>query len=88
MRELFNCVIAAQKRAEANLIERREETAAARSQANTAKLLSDNPALRRLRELELMRDVLAGTRITFVLGDGSNAGPLTEQVRRLVAADD
>ncbi len=88
MRELFNGVIAAQKRAEANLIERREETAAARSQANTARLLAENPALRRLRELELMKDVLAGTKITFVLGQGESVGPLTEQVRRLVAADE
>ena len=35
--------IQATKEAEANLIKRREETAAARSQANTAKLLAENP---------------------------------------------
>ena len=87
MRELFNGVIAAQKRAEANLIERREETAAARSQANTARLLAENPALGRLRELELMKDVLAGTKITFVLGANGEGGPLVEQVRKLIAAD-
>jgi regulator of protease activity HflC (stomatin/prohibitin superfamily) len=34
-------------------------TAAARSQVNTAKLLADNPQLQRLKELELLKDVLA-----------------------------
>lgn len=87
MRELFNGVIAAQKQAEANLIRRREETAAARSQANTARLLADNPALQRLRELEVLKDVLTNTTVTFVLGSEGKAGPLTEQVRRLVTAE-
>ena len=84
MRELFNAVIAAQKQAEANLIQRREETAAARSQANTARLLAENPVLARMRELELMKDVLAGAKVTFVLGDRG----LTEQLRGLVAGAD
>ncbi len=53
MKDLFNKVTEAKKAAEANLIARREETAAMRSQANTAKLLADNPTLMRLRELEV-----------------------------------
>ena len=80
MRLLLNQVVAAQKEAEANLIKRREETAAARSQANTAKLLAENPLLQRLKELELLKDVLAGTQATFVLGQGD----LTDQLRTLV----
>ena len=83
MRELFNSVIAAQKQAEANLIQRREETAAARSQANTARLLAENPTLARMRELELLKDVLAGAKVSFVLGERN----LAEQVRSLVAGD-
>jgi regulator of protease activity HflC (stomatin/prohibitin superfamily) len=83
MKTLLNQVIAATKEAEANLIRRREETAAARSQANTAKLLADSPGLARLKELELLKDVLAGTKATFVFGHGD----LTEQVRSLVASD-
>jgi regulator of protease activity HflC (stomatin/prohibitin superfamily) len=83
MKTLLNQVIAAQKEAEANLIKRREETAAARSQANTAKLLAENPQLQRLKELELLKDVLAGTRATFVFG----AGDIADQVRGLVAQD-
>jgi len=86
MKTLLNQVIAATKEAEANLIRRREETAAARSQANTAKLLSENPELRRLKELELLKDVLAGARTTFVFG----AGDIADQVRGLAtqAKDD
>jgi regulator of protease activity HflC (stomatin/prohibitin superfamily) len=84
MKSLLNQVIAAQKEAEANLIKRREETAAARSQANTAKLLAESPQLQRLKELELLKDVLAGTRATFVFG----AGDIADQVRGLVAKPD
>lgn len=68
MKSILNQVIEAQKRAEANLIQRREETAAARSQANTARLLADNPALARMKELETLQGILAGTKTTFVLG--------------------
>jgi hypothetical protein len=81
MKTLLNQVIAATKEAEANLIRRREETAAARSQANTAKLLAENPLLVRLKELEMLKDVLSGTQTTFVLGQGD----LTDQLRSLVA---
>ena len=82
MKTLLNQVIAAQKEAEANLIRRREETASVRSQANTAKLLADSPQLARLKELELLKEVLAGTSATFVFGEGD----LAEQVRKLVKA--
>jgi len=37
------------------LIARREETTGLRSQANTAKLLADDPTLMRLRELEVLK---------------------------------
>ncbi|MEO1535805.1 MAG: slipin family protein [Planctomycetota bacterium] len=73
MKLILNEVIVAQKQAEANLIRRREETAAARSQANTAKLLAENPALSRMKELEALQDILKGTTATFVLGSGDLA---------------
>jgi regulator of protease activity HflC (stomatin/prohibitin superfamily) len=82
MKTLLNQVIAATKEAEANLIRRREETAAARSQANTAKLLAENPLLVRMKELEMLKDVLSNTHTTFVLGQGD----LSDQLRTLVAA--
>ncbi|HRX83877.1 MAG TPA: slipin family protein [Phycisphaerae bacterium] len=80
MKSILNRVIEAEKEAQANLIRRREETAAARSQANTAKLLAENPTLARMKELETLAEILAGAKTTFVLG----AGDLTGQVRSLV----
>jgi regulator of protease activity HflC (stomatin/prohibitin superfamily) len=69
MKTLLNRVTEAQKAAEANLISRREETAAIRSQANTAKLLADNPTLMRLRELEVLEKIAATNKLNIVLGE-------------------
>ena len=69
MKELMNKVTEAKKAAEANLIARREETAAIRSQANTAKLLADNPTLMRLRELEVLEKIAAGGNLKVMLGE-------------------
>ncbi len=69
MKDLMNRVTEAKKAAEANLIARREETAAMRSQANTAKILQDNPTLMRLRELEVLERVAAGGKLQVVLGE-------------------
>ena len=69
MKDLMNKVTEARKAAEANLIARREETAAMRSQANTAKLLADNPVLMRLRELEVLEKIASGGKLSIVLGD-------------------
>ena len=69
MKDLMNKVTEAKKAAEANLIARREETAAMRSQANTAKLLSDNPTLMRLRELEILEKIASTGNLNVVLGD-------------------
>ena len=57
MKVLLNQVIEADKRAAAQNILRREETAATRSLANTAKLLEANPVLLRLKELELYKEL-------------------------------
>ena len=84
MKTIMNQVIEAEKQAEANLIRRREETAAARSQANTARLMADNPVLRRMKELEQLQLVLAGTKATIVLGRGE----LTKQIRQMVTDED
>ncbi len=65
----MNRVTEAKKAAEANLIARREETAAMRSQANTAKILHDNPTLMRLRELEVLEKVAAGGKLQVALGE-------------------
>ena len=57
MKEILNQVVAVEKQAQANLIRRREETAAMRSALNTAKLMEDNPILLRLKELEVLEKV-------------------------------
>jgi regulator of protease activity HflC (stomatin/prohibitin superfamily) len=69
MKELMNKVTAARKLAEANLIARREETAAIRSQANTAKLLMENPTLMRLRELEVLEKIASTGELKVLLAD-------------------
>lgn len=57
MKAILNQVVEAEKAAEANLIKRREETAATRSLHNTAKLMEGNPTLMRLKELEVLEKV-------------------------------
>jgi len=69
MKELMNKVTEAKKAAEANLIVRREETSAMRSQANTAKVLADNPTLMRLRELEVLEKIASTGNLNVVLGE-------------------
>src|SRR5439155_4284900 len=69
MKELMNKVIEARKVAEASVITRREESAALRHQANTAKLLSENPTLQRLRELEVVEKVATAGKLNVVLGE-------------------
>lgn len=72
MKDLLNKVISAQKEAEANVIFRREETAATRSMAQTAKVLSENPLLVRLKELEAYKDLAHKVgQIHLVLGESA-----------------
>lgn len=59
MKTLLNRVIEAEKAAAANVISRREETAATRSLVNTARLMADQPILLRLKELEAMKEIAA-----------------------------
>lgn len=78
MKQLLNQVTEARKEAEANLIRRREETAAARSQANTARLLAENPHLARMKELEMVQEILAGANVRVNFGDGDLRDQLSE----------
>ena len=81
MKELMNRVTEAKKAAEAALITRREETAAMRMQANTAKILEQSPTLMKLRELEVLEKVAAKSNLTVVVGD---AGGLSDRVVKLL----
>ncbi len=51
---ILNTVLIAEKRAQANVITRREEVASTRSLLNTAKLMDENKTLYRLKELEYL----------------------------------
>ena len=68
MKDILNQVVQAEKLAQANNIRRREETAATRSLMNTAKLMSDNPLLVRLKELEALEKVTANIDRITVFG--------------------
>ena len=57
IREIMNTVLTAEKRAQANVITRREEVASTRSLLNTAKLMDENKTLRRLKELEYIERI-------------------------------
>lgn len=80
---IMNSVLAAEKRAQANVITRREEVASTRSLLNTAKLMDENATLRRLKELEYIERICENvgeitvdarssllTQLTGILGNG------------------
>ena len=69
MKDLMNKVTEAKKAAEASLVTRREETAAMRMQANTAKILESSPTLMKLKELEVLEKVANKANLTVVLGE-------------------
>jgi regulator of protease activity HflC (stomatin/prohibitin superfamily) len=57
MKLILAKVVEAEKAALANVIRRREETAATRSLLNTARVMEDNPTALRLKELETLEKV-------------------------------
>jgi regulator of protease activity HflC (stomatin/prohibitin superfamily) len=80
MKEILNRVVEARKLAEAALVTRREETAAIRMQANTARIFESNPTLLKLRELEVLERVADKANLTVVLGEGG----LSERVVKML----
>ncbi len=68
MKTILAQVVEAEKRAEANLIKRREETQATRSLHNTAKVMEGNPTLLRLKELEVLEKITSQINTLNVYG--------------------
>ena len=68
IRDILNQVVTAEKQAQANLIRRREETAATRSLLNTAKLMEGNPLLVRMKELETLEKIAGKVEKFTVVG--------------------
>lgn len=79
MKALLNQVIEAEKRAKANLIVRREETAATRSLLNTARLIESSPTLLRLKELEAAERIASSIDSVQVIGGG-----ISDVIRQLL----
>jgi len=76
MKTLLNRVIEAEKSAAANVILRREETAATRSLVNTARLMADQPILLRLKEFEALQEIAAQIREVRVVVGSESLGAL------------
>ena len=86
MKTILNQVVEAEKLAQANLIKRREETAATRSLLNTARLMEQNPLLLRLKELESLEKVTE--RIDRLTVFGGLEGVLADLIRIGGRSDD
>lgn len=78
MKEIMNQVLIAQKKAQANTITRREETASTRSFLNTAKLMEDNEMLFKLKEMEYVEKIAEKIGEITVSGNGNMVKQLKE----------
>ena len=85
MKAILNRVVETEKAAQANVIKRREETAAARSLLNTARLMDENPTLMRLKELEVLEKITE--KVDKLTVFGGLDGVLNDTVRINVRAD-
>ena len=79
VKEIINQVLIAEKKAQANIIMRREETASTRSLLNTAKLMEDNPMLFKLKEMEYVEKIAEKIDNINVSGNGI----LIDQLRQI-----
>lgn len=79
VKEIMNQVLVAEKKAQANTIMRREETASTRSLLNTAKLMEDNPMLYKLKEMEYVEKI--AEKITNISVNGN--GVLIDQLKQI-----
>ncbi|GLX65986.1 slipin family protein [Paenibacillus glycanilyticus] len=80
VKDIMNTVLLAEKKAQANLITRREETASTRSLLNTAKLMDENATLYRLKELEFLEKICDNVGSVSLTGGGD----LVEQLNLLL----
>jgi hypothetical protein len=79
VREIMNQVLIADKKAQANTIMRREETASTRSLLNTAKLMEENAMLWKLKEMEYVEKIAEKISSISVSGNGM----LIEQLKQI-----
>ena len=79
IREMMLKSVEAERSAQASLIRAREEVAAARARANAAKLIAENPAVLRLKELETLSEFAKSGGHTIVFSSG---GELANVLRK------
>jgi Membrane protease subunits, stomatin/prohibitin homologs len=79
MKDIMNQVLVEEKKAQANIIMRREETASTRSLLNTARLMEDNPMLFKLKEMEYVEKIAEKINNISVSGNGV----LIDQLRQI-----
>jgi regulator of protease activity HflC (stomatin/prohibitin superfamily) len=78
IRDIMNTVLVAEKRAQANVIARREEVASTRSLLNTAKLMDENQTLYKLKELECLEKICENVGSISVSGGTDLLSQLTK----------
>jgi regulator of protease activity HflC (stomatin/prohibitin superfamily) len=78
IKTILSKVVEAEKAAQANVVRRREETAATRSMLNTVKAMEDNPIALRLKELEVLERI--AEKIEHINVNGSLDSILTELI--------
>lgn len=79
IKNILSKVVEAEKSAQANVVRRREETAATRSMLNTARVMEDNPVALRLKELEVLERI--SEKIEKIQVNGSLDSILTELIQ-------
>lgn len=79
VKEIMNQVLIAEKKAQANSIMRREETASTRSLLNTAKMMEENAMLWKLKEMEYVEKIAEKISNISVSGNGA----LVEQLKQI-----
>src|SRR5690606_17999526 len=79
IRKIMNEVLMAEKKAQANIITRREETASTRSLLNTAKMLEENAMLYKLKEMEYVEKIAEKVNAISVSGNGQ----IVDQLKQL-----
>lgn len=82
IRQIMNTVLIAEKRAQANVITRREEVASTRSLLNTAKMMDENKTLYKLKELEYVERICENVGNISLNGNGDILTQLTNILRR------
>lgn len=81
IRDIMNTVLVAEKKAQANVIARREEVASTRSLLNTAKLMEENQTLYRLKELEYVERICENVGNINLNGNGDMLAQLSAILR-------